>query len=223
MFRETAEGTTQHFVKLQQQSRERAASKSDAAINGIADDGDADTQNGGASVKGATMGLLHSRLAASAHFIPMRISAEERVYLRLLEGALEVSEYTDKVDVVRGWGWRNSKLDAIREEIGDVLQLLLGLAIAGNYKHGTQLVAGGDMQANAEFFQAVLEIGRRFKITNPEKMRCNYGKLILLMQVLQCCMCCCFAPRFAAAPRRPRSASLSSWAGDNSAQLMVVW
>ena len=47
---------------------------------------------------------------------------------------LKVSEYTDKVDITRGWGWRNSKQDTIREEIGDLLQLLLGLAVAANHK-----------------------------------------------------------------------------------------
>ena len=74
-------------------------------------------------------------------------------------------------------------MDRIREEIGDLLQLLLGLVVAGNYSEGAKVVSAGDGQKNAEFFQKVLEIGRRYKITNPEKMRCTYGKLIYLMQV----------------------------------------
>jgi len=182
MFRETAEGTTQHFISLQQKGKGGTAA--DSAAKGAVNASESETKDeaGGASSKTLAGQHLRSRLVALSQYIPVRISSEERVYLRLLEGALEVSEYTDKVDVVRGWSFRNSKQDTIREEIGDMLQLLLGLVLAGNYKQGAQLVAGADMQENAAFFQKVLEIGRRFKITNPEKMRCSYGKLIYLMQ-----------------------------------------
>ena len=177
---DATEGTTQHFIKLQQQSSKMLPPQS--APDSAAQAEEQTRESSSSGTKPTPGGALRARLLLSAQWIPVRISPQDRVYLRLLEGALEVSEYTDKVDVVRGWGWRNSKQDTIRDQISDLLQLLLGLVVAGNYKEGTNLVSGGDMQQNAAFFQKVLEIGRRFKITNPEKMRCTYGKLIYLLQ-----------------------------------------
>jgi hypothetical protein len=33
---------------------------------------------------------------------------------------------------------------------------------------------------NADFFRDVFEIGRRYKIMNPEKMRSEFGKLVYM-------------------------------------------
>ena len=180
MFRESAQGTTQHFITLLQNEDEARtlpqAWEKEEAANHKDDAGEHSNQD---QLSGA---FLHSKLQASAQFIPLRVSDEERALLRLLEGALEVSEYTDKVDVERGWGWRNSRHDSIREQLSDLVQLMLGLQVAGNYKQGVQLVAGADTKANTAFLQKVLEIGRRNKITNPEKMRCSYGKLMYILQ-----------------------------------------
>ncbi len=45
---------------------------------------------------------LHTFLERS-RYIPLRLSADERRYLHLLEAALSVSSYTDKVRPYRSW------------------------------------------------------------------------------------------------------------------------
>lgn len=45
-----------------------------------------------------------------------------------------MSEYTDNVDVMRGYSWRTSKADVIQQELDDVFRLLGGLLVAGDLK-----------------------------------------------------------------------------------------
>ena len=119
-----------------------------------------------------------SSIKERAKYIPMRLTHEERRLLRLLEGALSVSEYTDKVDVLT---WR-SKTGRIQAQIKDVCAILCGLTVAQNFKRGQQLIVNRDFDDLAEFFQGCFEVGRRYKVMNPEKMRDTYGKLLYLLQ-----------------------------------------
>ena len=89
--------------------------------------------------------------ADRARFIPLRLSAEERPLLRLLEACLSVSEYTDKVDVLSGFGSR--KTQRITTQIKAICQILSGLLVASNYKKGQELITDKNFEANAEFFQ----------------------------------------------------------------------
>ncbi|PFH31389.1 putative adenylosuccinate lyase [Besnoitia besnoiti] len=112
-----------------------------------------------------------------ARFVPLRLTFEERVFLRLLESTLEVSEYTDKIDILCG----GSKARRMAREIRQVCAILSGLTLAHNYEEGQRLVRDHDFVSNRAFFQTVFEIGRRYKILNPERMRSAYGKLIYLL------------------------------------------
>ena len=113
-----------------------------------------------------------------AKYIPVRLDMGERKMLRLMEAALSVSEYTDKIDIV---SYRN-KQGRIHAQLKDICAILSGLLVASDYKKGQQLVTDRTYKDNAEFFQALFEIGRRHKVMNPEKMRGEYGKLVYMLQ-----------------------------------------
>lgn len=115
-----------------------------------------------------------------AKYIPVRLTIGERKYLRLLEAALTVSEYTDKIDII---GFGLSKTKRIVHQIRELCAIMSGLLLSADYKMGQDLFTDKDFQANEEFYQTVFELGRRHKIMNPDKMRTTYGKLIYLLQV----------------------------------------
>ncbi|KAI9486754.1 MAG: hypothetical protein EXX96DRAFT_593230 [Benjaminiella poitrasii] len=112
-----------------------------------------------------------------AKFIPLRLKLEERKYLRLLEAALNVTEYTEKIDDVSSTG----KAKRVVNQIKELCAILTGIVLGCDYKRGQELFADRSFEENEEFFQIIFEIGRRHKIMNPEKMRSAYGKLMYLL------------------------------------------
>jgi len=68
------------------------------------------------------------------------------------------------------------------EQLKDMCAILSGLLVASDYPSGQKLVSNRQFKDNAIFFQEVFEVGRRYKIMNPEKMRTDYGKLIYMLQ-----------------------------------------
>eukprot|EP01122_Echinamoeba_exundans_P008345 TRINITY_DN2751_c0_g3_i1.p1 TRINITY_DN2751_c0_g3~~TRINITY_DN2751_c0_g3_i1.p1 ORF type:complete len:705 (+),score=190.15 TRINITY_DN2751_c0_g3_i1:161-2275(+) len=113
-----------------------------------------------------------------ALYIPLRLTYDERKSLRLVQAALNVSEYTDKVDIVT-WGSKTKRMAA---QLKEICAILSGLVVASDYNKGQQLLKDKDFSQNAKFFQSVFEIGRRYKVMNPEKMRSEYGKLVYMLQ-----------------------------------------
>lgn len=120
---------------------------------------------------------LLSILKNNATYIPMRLTYEERHLLRLLEAALQVSEYTDRVDILS----YKSKGKRIVEQLKEICSVLSGLVIASNMKIGQKLLEMKNFSDNAKWFQDVFEIGRRYKVMNPERMRDTYGKLCYMV------------------------------------------
>lgn len=112
-----------------------------------------------------------------ARYIPVRLTLNERKYLRLLEAALHVSEYTDRVDVLS----YSSKTKRMVAQIKELVATLSGLVLACDYTVGQQLFQERNFQENAVFFQNVFELGRRHKMMNPDKMRTTFGKLMYIL------------------------------------------
>ncbi|GMF11871.1 unnamed protein product [Phytophthora lilii] len=119
-----------------------------------------------------------SALMKDAAYIPLRLDEDERALFNLLDAALNVSEYTDKVDVLS----YRSPVKRVIHELNEMFGVLSGLMIANDFRQGRRLVQDKQFKDNEDFFRQVFEIGRRYKIMNPERMRNNYGKMIYLLQ-----------------------------------------
>ncbi|EIW76289.1 hypothetical protein CONPUDRAFT_130825 [Coniophora puteana RWD-64-598 SS2] len=128
---------------------------------------------------GADAGKAGDWFLERAKYIPLRLTLSERKFLRLLEAALQVSEYTDRIDTL---GFGLSKAKRIVQQIRELCAILSGLVLSADYKAGQELFQDRDFASNDVFYQQIFELGRRHKIMNPDKMRTTYGKLIYLLQ-----------------------------------------
>jgi hypothetical protein len=50
-----------------------------------------------------------------------------------------------------------------------------------DYRGGQELVKDRNFKKNEAFFQRIFEIGRRYKIMNPDRMRSTFGKLLYML------------------------------------------
>lgn len=123
---------------------------------------------------------------SAAKFIPMRLSMEQRKKLRLIEAALNVSEYTDHVDIIS----HVAKGKRVFLQLRDICAILSGLLVAryflirtecfgdrwmmsvmnSDYNVGQKLIKNKEFHEFSDFFQDLFEIGRRHKIRNPGAM-----------------------------------------------------
>ncbi|KAJ0400869.1 hypothetical protein ATCC90586_002571 [Pythium insidiosum] len=119
-----------------------------------------------------------SSVLERAKFIPVRLTYEERKLLRTLEAALAVSHYTDKLDAPA----HTAPAKRLRSQLQEICGFLSGLAVALDYKDGQAMLEHKRFAEHAAAFQELFELGRRYKIMNPEKLRGEYGKLMYLLQ-----------------------------------------
>ena len=130
--------------------------------------------------------------------IPMRLTEKERIYLEILECALDVSEYTNNVDVAKtdvmyysyGYGYsinqgdvglnRTKKQQIIECEHADLKKIMCGLLISHNFTEGQRIVKS--KEKTEEFLQNCFEVGRRYKAANPSMMRETYQKMMHVLQ-----------------------------------------
>lgn len=127
----------------------------------------------------ADKSVISEKFKSLAKFVPMRLTFEERKLFRLLEAALNVSEYTDKVDIYIGGKSRARRQVA---QLREMCTVLTGLVVANGMEAGLRLVTDKEFAVNAEWYKRVFEIGRRYKIMNPERMRDSFGKLMYMIQ-----------------------------------------
>ena len=117
--------------------------------------------------------------AERARWIPMRLTQRERKMLRLLEGVLSVSEYTDRVDARE---LHTNPAKRRQTQLREIHSMLCGLLVACDYEAGQAALESRDYADYSGFFQELFEVTRRYKIMNPEKMRDTYVKLVYLLQ-----------------------------------------
>lgn len=99
--------------------------------------------------------------------------------MRLVEAALKVSDYTSAIDG-KEFKDANKRYLAKAKEIQ---AFFAGLLTAYDYKKGQEVLLGTtEYKTYRKFYRIVIEIARRYKIQNPEKMRGEYGKFLYILQ-----------------------------------------
>ena len=113
-------------------------------------------------------------------YIPLRLNATERSLLKVLENALDVCEYTDTVDVTFSH-LKKSKASRMLSSLVDTLNITEGLMISTDLTQGEKLFSGKSHDDNVGLYGRIFEIGRRYKMMNPTKMKDTYGKLVYML------------------------------------------
>ena len=130
-------------------------------------------------------------LRERARYIPLRLLPDERQLLHLLTAALSVSEYTSRVDILPTHVSRTNRMIV---QLKQICAILSGLVVASDFRLGQQMLVEREFADNADWFKAIFEIGRRYKIQNPDAMRGSYGMMMYMIQVAPQTQCALASP-----------------------------
>ncbi len=122
--------------------------------------------------------MLANWFLERSKYIPLRLSYEERKYLRLVKATMNGAEYTDLVDGKT----HKSEQRRQNEIVRCIGATLTGLVTALKHSVGQKLAENRNFSKYSASIQSIFEITRRYKIMNPEKMRTAYGKMLYLLQ-----------------------------------------
>jgi hypothetical protein len=120
------------------------------------------------------MPTKRSNISERARYIPVRLTHKERKSLRILEAGLNVCHYADNPNAKENM--------QLKQKVKDISAILSGLLVAASYDEGQELLKNKDFSLNKDFFISIFELGRRYKIMNPDLMRSEYGKMIYVLQ-----------------------------------------
>ena len=95
-----------------------------------------------------------------------------------MNASINVSNYTASVDS----DIQLSKNKRSHKQAQNIYTFLTSLVFANSYPMGQTVLEEKNFAQFEDIIKDMLEIARRYKITNPEKLRSEYGKLIMLMQ-----------------------------------------
>eukprot|EP01130_Rhizamoeba_saxonica_P017607 TRINITY_DN8573_c0_g1_i1.p1 TRINITY_DN8573_c0_g1~~TRINITY_DN8573_c0_g1_i1.p1 ORF type:complete len:529 (-),score=120.16 TRINITY_DN8573_c0_g1_i1:65-1534(-) len=127
--------------------------------------------------------LNNEDLVDRSKYIPVRLSLTERKELRLLNAVLNVNDYTTGVDSLQFEGDQTNCQQRFQLQLKNISAILTGLVLSYNSDEGQKLLQGDSSFSDYEqAYKSMIEVGRRYKIMNPEKMRDEYGKLLYFLQ-----------------------------------------
>ena len=113
-----------------------------------------------------------------SRYIPLRLSYEERKHLRQCKALMRGHEYTQKVD---GKKYKTPTRRA-HAKVKAIASVLTGMITCLSMEAGADLARKKDFFRYKKAIQLLFEIGRRYKIMNPDRMRGEYGKMLYLLQ-----------------------------------------